>query len=317
MKIEFKNPAALSVHPALKSIPPLDEAELKNWRAGLAEDDDRVPPLVADARGRLLTDSSRSWWLCAKARGLESVPVTTVDEADAPVQIIRDLAHRRRFTLGAVAYLAYPHFAPAFARSKLRRAANLRHAGANAAVDAPEFSTVEDLAAALGVGRNLFFQAKKVHELFADENLYPVRDAAGKIQRLTLKEFFEPKILRAPTGGEHESERPVGLGGVIAGVAAVKEGRRDVFSPAPNDPVVLVSASFGRGILRRCEIWSALSPAERRAAREQIEKQAAAMPPEKCETAARVMLNVSEIYQAAARARAKKMSDHELAAQSA
>src|SRR6185503_14497655 len=63
--------------------------------------------------------------------------------------------------------------------------------------------TAEELSESLGIDRHLFFDAKKVHEIFAKDPDYQA--------------LMEPRILSEPIGGEHEEKRPVGLGAVIAG----------------------------------------------------------------------------------------------------
>jgi hypothetical protein len=66
----------------------------------------------------------------------------------------------------------------------------------------------------------------------------------GATRECTLKAWFEPRILRAPIGGEHESNRPLGLGGVIAGIASVREHRREIFSPKSANQLELFKTGF-------------------------------------------------------------------------
>ena len=106
----------------------------------------------------------------------------------------------------------------------------------------------DELAEEIGISRAFLFEARKVHELFTDKKVYSfnVQGGAqdGTVRECTLKEWFEPRILRAPIGGEHEQNRPLGLGGVIAGIASVREGDKGKFSPKQTGQMELALGGF-------------------------------------------------------------------------
>lgn len=257
MKIEKRDPQLLAPHPVLKNIPPMTAEEMKSIRAGLARSGELMPPLLIDGEGRLLDDTSRTFWLCAKARQLKEVLVR-VSDGDVHLLIVKDLAHRRHFTKSAIAYLAAPLLNQAFAAAKEKRLKNLANldSALSALSGAAEPKTVDDLAEELGICRRTLFEARKVNELFCDKKQYTFNVSGGagdgEVAECTLKEWFEPRILRAPIGGEHEQNRPLGLGAVIAGIASVREDRREMFSPKNANQMELfdsgLNALVGRAI---------------------------------------------------------------------
>ena len=241
LNIEHRDPVSLKghIHPTLKSIPELSQ-ESEEFiamaagvgRLGITE------PLKVDAEGRILEDHSRTMLQCALRWQLTSVPVTVIPEPNVPLIIISGLAHRRHLTKAAIAYLATPlmHQAFTIAREKrLKNLANLDSALSALSSTKVPASTVDDLAEEMGICRRTLFDARKVHELFADKKVYSfnVQGGAqdGTVRECTLKDWFEPRILRAPIGGEHEQNRPLGLGSVKAGIASVREGNKEAFNP--------------------------------------------------------------------------------------
>jgi len=150
----------------------------------------------------------------------------------------------------AVAYLAFPHLKPAFEIARLQKLEKLAKTPANLVVHSCTTSakTVEELAEDVGICRRLLMEAQAVHKLFAERTKYAFAVEGGPqdgdVQDLTLKEYFEPRILRAPIGGEHEQTRPMGLGAVIAGAATVKEHRKGVFSSTKNAQLELFGKAF-------------------------------------------------------------------------
>jgi len=226
---ELRDPAELAghYHPDLKSIPEL--AEDSPEFLAIARGVQRcgiMQPLLVDEKGRILDDHSRTLLRCARRWQMKEVPVQVRESADVHLLIIHSLAHRRQLTKSAIAYLAYPHLAPAFEIARINHLEKLRKGQCFPVV--PEGTTgaktVEELAVELGIGRTLFFEARDVHKKFEDTRKYP-RVVQGGPQdgadvELTLREWYEPRILRPPIGGEHENNRPMGLGAVIAGIAS-------------------------------------------------------------------------------------------------
>jgi len=239
IKIEHRDPADLRghIHPTLKSIPELDEKseEFLAIAAGIGQLG--IPqPLKIDPEGRVLDDRSRTLLRCAFRWQLKSVPVEVVENTNVPLIIISGIAHQRHLTKSAIAYLTAPLIDQAFTAAKHKRLENLANSQCFPKVSSGDsHKTAEELATEIGIGRNLLFEARKVHELFADKKTYTFNQVGGakdgSIVECTLREWFEPRILKAPIGGEHEQNRPLGLGGVIAGIASVKEGNKGKFDP--------------------------------------------------------------------------------------
>lgn len=251
-KIEHRDPAIIGghIHPALKSIPALDEKspEFLAIAAGVGRCG-ILQPILIDEQGRVLDDHSRTMIRCALRWQLKTVPVQVRASEEVHLLIIHSLAHRRHLSKSAIAYLAVPHLDQEFETSRARRLQNIAKNATNHDSPASGLSkTVDDLAEELGVGRSALFEARKVHQAFADKAIYQFNVTGGKrdgdVVECTLKEWFEPKILRPPIGGEHEQNRPLGLGGVIAGIASVKEGNKDKFSPKQNGQLELALGGF-------------------------------------------------------------------------
>jgi hypothetical protein len=135
----------------------------------------------------------------AIAAGLDDVPVEFVDDGEVNTIIYREMLLRRNLTKGALAYLVVRTgildgaFQEACQRQKavLKKGQVLRN-------DSVVTGTIEEVAAGMGLSRDLLFQARKVLAIFADDDAYRVD--------------IEPKII----AGE------VGLGAVIAGHAGRK-----------------------------------------------------------------------------------------------
>jgi hypothetical protein len=82
----------------------------------------------------------------------------------------------------------------------------------------------------VGISRVLMFQARKVIQEFDSPKKHPrvieggPRD--GESVEMTLREYYEPRILRCMVGGEHEAARPMGLGAVLAGIEGDRQTPR-------------------------------------------------------------------------------------------
>jgi len=303
-KIEQRDPNDLRghIHPALKLIPELDEAapEFLAIAAGVGKCG-IIQPLLVDEQGRILDDHSRTLLRCALRWQRKSVPVNVRASEDVHLLIIHSLAHRRHLSKSAIAYLAYPHLQPAFEIARANKLAKLAKNPENAVVASADYGakTVEDLGKELGIERSMLFEAKKVHELFADKKVYTfnVRGGAtdGDNVEMTLRAWFEPKLLQAFVGGEHEQNRPLGLGGIIAGITAVKEGDKSKFAPKMSQ-----GDFFADLFTRDLQKFNKLTDSRRSAALAVIEKSAAELPPEECDAAADTMFEMGRIYRDAA-----------------
>jgi hypothetical protein len=123
----------------------------------------------------------------------------------------------------------------------------------------------EEFAASVGISTELLRQARVVRTIFEDDKLYKFGvhggERDGTIERLTLKAYFEPRLLKHFAGGEHEHTRPLGLGSVIREAEIVRQGKSFVGEDRPDrteeqlqfwtDPLKSVRTRFAR--------WDALS----------------------------------------------------------
>lgn len=263
MKIEQRDPKDIykNPHAVLNDIPelPQDSVEFlaiadSVHRGGILQ------PLLVDEHDRVLDDESRTLAQCAWRWKLASVPVLVCSSEDAALICLTKLASRRHLTKSALAYLCCPLLEPAFAAARAKRLENLENTQCFSKVSSGDYrcKTVEDLASELGIKRNLLFEARKVHQEFEDKKVYWFNvdggAADGAVVECTLKDWFEPKILRAPIGGEHEQNRPLGLGGVIAGIASVIEERRGVFNPGTRNQLELFGTGIGQFTSRALKI---------------------------------------------------------------
>jgi hypothetical protein len=179
MKIEIVDPSSLSIHPLLRQMPAPDSELLTSLANDIAErgiDD----ALIVDEKNRVM--GGRLRLKAALAIELPEVPIVRRSSADAATIIVQSLLQRRHHSKSALAYLAFPFFAPMLDEARARRIRILQSGGK------VEHSTqnvlccrAEDLARQAGVSRALFFQAAEVHKLFK--------------KNAQWKEQFEPKIL--------------------------------------------------------------------------------------------------------------------------
>lgn len=175
---------------------------------------------------------------------LETVPVVVREETDAAGIVLGSLIQRRHFTKGALAYLSYPVMTLA-GRVKPGRPKKLSTESTIKPIDL--------LAVELGFSRDLFYQAKQLHELFE--------------KREDLREDFEARIL----SGE------LGLGACIAGIA----GRDATAGAKRNDrgPEQLIFASFA-DLTTRFSRWEKIEPAQRKAIANETANTMLALPEE-------------------------------------
>ena len=296
---EYRDPSILHVHPELLSVPQLSEDELRPIRAGMQRNG-ITQPLLIDAQNRILDDHSRTLWLCAKAWAFTEVPVLVRASEDVHLLIIIGLAHRRHLTKSAIAYLAVPHLQPVFDAAHAQMLQKLAKTPAILGVpsETPSVKTADELAEDLGIGRNLLFEARKVRTAFADRKKHSFLVSGGPkdgdIVECTLKDWFEPRILRAPIGGEHEVNRPIGLGAVIAGIAGL-ESTKD--KPREDRPQLeLFSRSVIESATAQYKYWSQMGKTERQQAIAAAERKAAMLEGEQCEGLVEMYETLAGIY---------------------
>lgn len=310
IKIEQRDPAELRghIHPTLKTIPELDEKseEFLAIAAGMGQLGIRQPLQIDDA-GRVLDDHSRTLLRCALRWQLKTVPVIVVPDPNVPLTIISGLAHRRHLTKSAIAYLAAGLIDQALTDAKhkhLKSLANTQDFPKGVSSETTNsYKTADEMASDLGIGRNLLFEARKVLELFADKKCYAFNlvggSKDGSVMECTLKAWFEPRILKAPIGGEHEQNRPLGLGGVIAGIASVRQGDKGKFDPRSKQPEL-----FSKQVIDACLNHVKQYQADKPAVLAALRKRAEELEPAQCDHLAEMYSTMAKIYASAAKANA-------------
>jgi hypothetical protein len=153
------------------------------------------PPIYVTASGAIVDGRHRYWWLVDADE--DTAPCIEVSEDEVFTIILGAIAGRNHQTQGQRAYFAAAKLGPALEAAKVRRDDQLRRGGK---VKLAPLPTADEFAEQLHLGRNLLFQARRLHEVFAD----------GK-PGAKLRKEWEPKIL--------DAEDPVGLGAALAGIA--------------------------------------------------------------------------------------------------
>jgi hypothetical protein len=260
MATELRELARVSIHPTVRNDPEW-EAECPRFQEFVRDVHERGfdAPLVVDGQDRVVDGRKR--YRAARQLRLETVPVRVIGDEEIPITVIQSLLQRRHLSLSARAYLAWPLMEGAVEAARRRKMQSLRKGQQSPVVSAGDYGNAGALAEALGIGRNLFFEAQKVHEIFGKDKEF--------------REQMEPRILQEFRGGEHEDSRPVGLGSVIAGYGGRNKGgaRKD------HGQLELFTDGFGAWV-KRCSYWAAFDEEERAQARRAIRASVAAMPQE-------------------------------------
>lgn len=250
-QIILEDPSDLTIHPLAKPMP--------EW----ANDDECFLSLVDDIRLRgidqpILVDlerrviDGRHRLRAAKRLQLKLVPTIVSEKFNVASLIVNSLIQRRHYSKGARAYLAFPLLEPAMEEARQRKLANLRHNTAEPVVTG-ESKTVADLAASIGVGRDLFFQAKTCHETFE--------------KHPELKEQFEPQIL----SGE------MGLGAAIAGMAGQAATKNKPKAKALGGQLQLFTETFTQ-LRKRYHYWDKFDDDQKASATRSLQQNLGAMP---------------------------------------
>ncbi len=196
-------------------------------------------PIRITERNEVVDGETRR--LAAKALNLPEIPCVIVEADEINETMLRELQFRRNLTKGQRAYLSFPLLEGAVRISKLRRVANLMNDATGPKVDPVDYRastlTAEDFASSLGFSRDLFFQAKRLHELFAENE--------------DLRAQFEPQIL--------SFDHPIGLGATLAGIASVRESASGEHGGGrPEDverQMELFQETFTRDLRNRFTYW--------------------------------------------------------------
>jgi hypothetical protein len=247
------DPADLREHDIVRHLPRMadDSAQFEALCADIL-DRGLIEPLKITRTHQLVDGRHR--WRAAKRAGLIEVPCIIVADEEIAGIVLSTLIHRRHYTKGALAYLAYPLMAGAHQEAKEAAMQNLRkgqqipvsHSVGNG-------KTTADFALQIGVGRTLFDYAAKIHDIFDADPEY--------------KALMEPQIL--------DTEKGVGLGAVIAGYGGKKatKGAERV----DNDQLELFSQALDR-INNRSGYWASFDDATKLRLVPMIRKSVAEMP---------------------------------------
>lgn len=300
--VQWRPVGQFTVHPAVAHLP------------GLADTDEDFAALLADVRTHgviqplLVTKDNhivdgRHRWRAAQQAGLETVPCLICHaETDAEVIgiALRTLAHRRHYTAGQVALIAYPflrkahHEAIASAKkawethknNPARKGLGFREPLAAA----PELSSTSEgancsnsaISDRLGVSKDTFERAARLYEIFELSDDLPLQWQADILEdadldegaAYTARQVFWPRLMRR--------ERPLGLGQAVAGLCGrpeidellneAKRGRaRKGGRPGEGDLGVtglrkqleLFNSQWSKEIAVRSKYWSRFGDEER------------------------------------------------------
>jgi hypothetical protein len=186
-------PSELRIHPLIKAMPRLaeDDPRYDAMRATWQESG-LLDPIWITPDHQIVNGRHRYWYAC-KAK-LPEVPVLVIEPHEISSLVLAGISGKNHASKGQQAYLAAPYLEQAFAEARTRRLAIL---SAKGKCVLPPVPNAEQLGARLGIGRDLLFQARRLHDLFAKSP--------------ELRELWEPKIL-APVDA-------IGLGGALSGIA--------------------------------------------------------------------------------------------------
>ena len=250
--ISYRRVGDLSIHPTIDGDPrlaPKDPRYLamkSAWRESAS-----LPPLFVTPSGSIVDGRHRYWH--AQDEEMEEVPCVEVSEAEVPLIVLQGLTGKNHVTKGQRAYLAVPKLAAAFEAAQARRV-ELLNSGLKARIQA--IPTPDDLAEMLGLGRNILFQARRIHEHFTSNK--------------KLRKEWEPKIL--------DAEEPMGLGSVLQGIGGAEATKG---KPKPLRNSALRNFTVGwSNLTKPAAHWAKWSQEDREWASESVRTAISKLPPE-------------------------------------
>jgi gas vesicle protein len=217
MTQSHRDPQELKLHPLLKHQPGEWDEEDPRFKAFVIDIQTHgiQDPVIITAEG-LIADGRRRW-RAAKRLQLVSIPCRVCDDHEVPEIIVRTLSQRQHYTKGQLAYILAQRLDEAFESARRRMLMGTK--GEPSKLSFEGLSTPDDYAATIGVSVQYLRQARKIHELFADDKKRKLNGEDGrKTEPLTLRDFYEPQIL--------DPDKPIGLGGVIAGIASIIDAEK-------------------------------------------------------------------------------------------
>lgn len=252
MKVEYRSIAALTPHPLLRGVWQLPE----NSQAflHLVESIRRngvLQALLVTSDGKIADGRHR--WRGAKIAGLDEAPCSIVSSDRAREIALETLTARRHLTTkGQLAYGAYPLFADRHEMICAQRQEGLQEGAYFSGKSGP---SATELASELGVSRDLFFQAARLHALFEENE--------------ELRAEWEPRIM--------DPDEPIGLGAAIAGMAGKAATIGAKRAPTRNSALARFTSAWGN--LGKCAVgWSRWNDESRDTAAEAVRGAISSMP---------------------------------------
>ena len=286
MKPILTDPTELRPHSILAHIPApaKDDPQVLACADSIRESSGHLLPLVVDEQNHILTDDSRLRWMAARRMGLSVVPVVIQPGALAPVIALSALIHRSHYTKSAIAYIAIPTLKPAFDAATAQHLDCLKRGEKPVVhgVDYGRASTWEEMAEKLGISRALLGAAKQVRgEFEKDKRQYDFEIEGGaddgKVVKQTLREHFEPKILRQQVDSEHAAARPIGLGGVMKAIGSIRSTKG---APKRTDPQLELFTGGFEALSKRFTYWTEFDEGDKAKADPVLDQFLDAMPPD-------------------------------------
>lgn len=241
-------------------------APLIKDQARWPETDSRFRSFCADIKERgvqepIRIDENNVLWdgydrlRAAKRAKFTHIPVLRCKSEDGPDIAFGSFVQRKHATKSQRVYSAYPYFLARHEAAK-NRALAVKQAGGKPA-DTAASESVEAMALEIGVSRDLFFQAAKLHETFASSP--------------DLRAEFEPRIM--------DDEDPISLGGALAGIAG-KGATAAKPKPANKGGKLGLFRDAFKGLKNRVKYWDRFEDEEKDAAVNAVKLAVFSMPAE-------------------------------------
>lgn len=311
LNLQTRDPKDLKkLHPLLRGIPALaeDSEEFLALCAGLKQAG-FIQPILIDDEGNIIDDHSRHLAIAARRWQMTEVPVQVIGGKNAAAALLHSICNVRHLSKGAQIYLCVDAAKALIKQSEdalieWHRLQRQRPEGAESSK--PNVLTLANVCDMYKWSERMFDRAIEVKKIFADTAKYwwNVKGGAedGAQKHCTAREWFEPRLLQAFIGGEHEDNRPIGLGGIIAGYnTRQKHPNSDDFNPKKSEPQLNFFASL---FTKETKRFLRLSGEKQQAAIKLVEQAAAELPPEECEQLAATYKTMAKIYADAAKSNA-------------
>ncbi len=224
IKIEIRNLEDLSIHPAINAQPRLSDDELLAWRKGMKRrGETATPPLYVTADNQIVDGRHRYW--CARKLNWKTIPVVVVKDDEVCALILETITNRRHYTKGQLAYIVAPMLEDVFKEAQARMISAQNNHAAGAALHSVQScsETPESIATDMGVSYRVLAQAREIYDFYEVlPGKFTLTDRDGNTEKeVTLREFFEPRIMLLEDPENPRSSRAYGLGAVLAGIKEI------------------------------------------------------------------------------------------------